>query len=119
MSKGDQAVETAAVKLETFVRSARSSGGLKAKVGNALADDPEFVRKLKPSLIAARARGTAPTDAPAGAPPRAPSVPQLPRPKATKRRGDLSPWAVLGVALVAGYVLAKTIDWRGHAHPRD
>jgi hypothetical protein len=26
---------------------------------------------------------------------------------------------VMGVALAAGIFLAKWIDWRGHAHPRD
>jgi hypothetical protein len=26
---------------------------------------------------------------------------------------------VIGVAFAAGVVLAKLIDWRGHAHPRD
>jgi hypothetical protein len=25
---------------------------------------------------------------------------------------------VIGVALAAGIVLAKALDWRGHAHPR-
>jgi len=35
----------------------------------------------------------------------------------TSRRGP-SPWLVAGAAFAAGYVLAKTIDWRGHAHPR-
>jgi hypothetical protein len=25
---------------------------------------------------------------------------------------------VVGVALAGGYVLAKVLDWRGHAHPR-
>jgi hypothetical protein len=25
---------------------------------------------------------------------------------------------VIGIALVAGVVLAKWLDWRGHAHPR-
>lgn len=120
MSKGDQAVETAADKLEGFVRTARAGRGLKAKFANALADDPEFVRKLKPSLMAARARGNAPTDEPAGGSPRAPSGPQLVRPKPPKKKraGGLSPWAVVGAALLAGYVLGKTIDWRGHAHPR-
>jgi hypothetical protein len=81
---------------ETVARRARQSGGVKAKLGNALADDTDFIRKLKPRLIAVRARGEAP-----------------------KRSGGMSPWAVVGVALVAGYVLAKTIDWRSHAHPRD
>jgi hypothetical protein len=121
MTKGDQAVETAADKLETFVKGAQSSGGVKGRVGDALAEDPDFLRKLKPSLIVERAKGNAPTDEPAGTPPRAPSGPQLarPKPRTAKRSGGPSPWAVLGGALAAGYALAKAIDWRGHAHPRD
>jgi hypothetical protein len=135
MTKADQKVESAADKLEQFVREAQRSGGVKAKVGEALADDPEFLRKLKPSLIAARAKGEAPTDEPAGSPatprsapttprsapttPRsAPGGPQLERPKPKKRSGGLSPWVVIGAALAGGYVLAKVLDWRGHAHPR-
>jgi hypothetical protein len=31
----------------------------------------------------------------------------------------MSPLVVVGAAFVAGIVLAKVIDWRGHAHPRD
>lgn len=115
MTKADQKVDSAADKLERFVREAKRSGGVKAKVGDALADDPEFLRKLKPSLIAARAKGEAPTDGP---PRSAPSGPQLERPKAKRGRGGLSPWLVVGAALAGGYVLAKVLDWRGHAHPR-
>ncbi|MCW2963973.1 MAG: hypothetical protein JWO17_1225 [Actinomycetia bacterium] len=121
MTKADQTVESAADKLEEFVREAQRSGGVKAKVGDALADDPEFLRKLKPSLIAARAKGGAPTDGPSGtsATPRsAPSGPQLTRPKPKKSSGGLSPWVVIGAALACGFVLAKVLDWRGHAHPR-
>jgi hypothetical protein len=116
MTKADQAVDTAADKVAAFVRESRSSGGLKGKLGDAFADDPEFIRKLKPSLIKARAKGGVPVE-PA---PRAPSGPQVERPKppkARRRRGP-SPWLVVGAAFAAGYVLAKTIDWRGHAHPR-
>jgi hypothetical protein len=29
-----------------------------------------------------------------------------------------NPFVVVGAALVAGVVLAKWIDWRGHGHPR-
>jgi hypothetical protein len=122
MTKADQTVESAADKLEGFVREAQRSGGVKAKVGEAFADDPEFLRKLKPSLIKARAKGELPTDEPAGSPatPRsAPSAPQLPRPAKKKAKGGgLSPWVVIGAALAGGYVLAKVLDWRGHAHPR-
>jgi hypothetical protein len=114
MTKADQKVESAADKLEVFVREAQRSGGVKAKVGEALAEDPDFLRKLKPSLIAARAKGEAPTDEPA---PKARAGPQLVRPK-RKKSGGLSPWVVVGAALAGGYVLAKVLDWRGHAHPR-
>jgi hypothetical protein len=122
MTKADQKVESAADKLEGFVRDAQQGGGVKAKLGAALADDPEFLRKLKPSLIAARAKGEAPTNEPPGTPatpPSAPSRPQLERPKQSKPAGGgLSPWLVIGVALAGGYLLAKVLDWRGHAHPR-
>ncbi len=119
MTKGDQAVDSAADKLDTLVRKAQASGGVKAKLGAAMSDDAEFLRKLKPSLIKARAKGDAPTDEPSGGTRSAPSGPQLARPRpATSKRGGPSPFLVVGVALVAGYVLAKAIDWRGHAHPR-
>jgi hypothetical protein len=116
MTKGDQAVDTAADRVAAFVRDSRSAGGIKGKLGDALADDPEFIRKLKPSLIKARAKGKRAVE-PA---PHAPSGPQVERPKPpkAKRRGGPSPWLVVGAAFAAGYVLAKTIDWRGHAHPR-
>jgi len=118
MTKADQAVDSAADKLAQIVEDARRSGGVKAKVGEALAEDPDFLRKLKPSLIAARAKGELPTDEPAGSAASAPSGPQLPRPKKAKKRGGLSPWLVIGAAVAVGYVAAKMIDWRAHAHPR-
>lgn len=112
MTRADQALEHAADTLETFVRESQRQGGLKAKVGDAFAEDPEFLRKLKPSLIAARAKGQSPPPPPAQEP--APVPP--PAPAGTK--SGPSPWLVLGVALVAGYAIAKVIDWRGHAHPK-
>ena len=125
MTKGDAAVESAANKLDRFVKSARGSGGIKGKVGEALSDDPDFLRKLKPSLIKARAKGRAPVVRATDREPQAPSAPQItaPRrkPKAKKRRrsGGPNPFLVAGVALAAGIAIAKVIDWRGHAHPRD
>jgi len=32
--------------------------------------------------------------------------------------GGASPWLVLGVAFAIGYLAARAVDWRGHAHPR-
>jgi len=116
MTKADQTVETAADKLEDFVQNARRAGGVKAKVGEALAEDPEFLRKLKPSLIKARAKGEAPTDEP---PTQVTPPPPRPKQKKSKQKGGgPSPFLIIGAAFAAGYVLAKMIDWRGHAHPR-
>jgi hypothetical protein len=119
MTKGDQVVESAAEKLETFVKDAQRSGGVKGRVANALAEDPDFLRKLKPSLIVERAKGNTPTEEPNRTPPAAPPGPQFtrPTPPRGKRSGGPSPWAVLGGALAAGYAVAKAIEWRGYAHP--
>lgn len=119
MSKADQLVEQAADWLEAQSRKAAQSGGNAAKLADLLAEDAAFVRKLKPSLIAARARGELPTTEKPGQVRAAPAGPQL----GTRSRGDggggPNPFVVVGAALVLGIVVAKMIDWRGHAHPRD
>ena len=55
MSKGDQLVDKAADSLQQMADQAATEGGIKAKLAHELADDAAFLRKLKPSLIAARA----------------------------------------------------------------
>ena len=118
MTRGDDTVDRAADRLQDAAESASAQGGVRAKVGEELADDAAFLRKLKPGLIRARLRGEAPTNAKPGRGVVAPSGPQLgPRPRGGA--GGPSPYIVVGVALVAGIVIAKLIDWRGHAHPRD
>ncbi len=125
MSKGDQLIERGAARLEELSREAAAKGGFQAKFADELAEDAEFLRKLKPSLIAARARGQAPTNQPPGSRPQAPSAPQIKSermPKKTKSGrpgGGPNPFLVAGIALAAGIAIAKIIDWRGHAHPRD
>jgi hypothetical protein len=116
MTRGDQAIQSVADRLERLVSTAHRAGGMKAKVADRFSDDPEFLRKLKPSLIAARAKGEAPLEDTA---PRAvaPSGPQLERPKPRPKRG-INPWLVVGAAFAGGYLAAKVIDWRSHAHPR-
>jgi hypothetical protein len=121
----DRKLDEAADKLQAFVDESRRAGGVKAKIADALADDPAFLRKLKPSLIAARARGEAPTDqAPAepAEPRHAPGGPQLERPRPAPKRtgaaGGPSPFVVIAAALALGILAAKILDWRGHAHPR-
>ena len=116
----DQTVERAANKLQQLANQLAGEGGLKAKLAQPLAEDADLIRKMKPSLIKARAKGEAPTNLKPGQSAVAPSSPQLgDRPKAKKKGAGPNPWIVVGAALAAGIVLAKWIDWRGHAHPRD
>jgi hypothetical protein len=119
MTKGDQLVDKAADRLREAADRASAQGGVVGKLGDELADDAAFLRKLKPSLIVARAKGEAPTDLPPSsvAPLSAPSPQSGPRPR--RSGSGPSPLLIVGAALVAGIVLAKLIDWRGHAHPRD
>jgi hypothetical protein len=122
MSSGDQLVERGAGALDDAADRAAAHGGLRGKLGDELADDASFLRLLKPSLIAARLRGRLPTDAEPGSGSkrgaRAPSGPQLgPRSSGGTSRGP-NPFAVVGAAAAAGVLLAKIVDWRGHAHPR-
>jgi hypothetical protein len=122
MNRLDALVDRAANGLQKLANQAAASGnGMKAKFAEELADDAAFLRKLKPSLMVARAKGQAPTNQKPGQGTVAPSGPQLgSRPKSPKTRGGgPSPLVIVGAAFVAGIVIAKVIDWRGHAHPRD
>jgi hypothetical protein len=119
MTKADQLVDKAAARLQELADEAAAEGGIKAKFAQELADDAVFLRKLKPSLIKARAKGEAPTNQKPGHGTVAPSGPQLGKRKSPKRQGGPNPFLVLGVAFAAGILIAKVIDWRGHAHPRD
>ncbi len=116
--KGDGAIESGADKLDELSGKAAAKGGVAAKVADELAEDAAFLRKLKPSLIVRRAKGELPKgQEPSSATavrPAAPSGPQHPGAK----RGGPNPFAVAGVAFGVGTLLAKLIDWRGHAHPR-
>ena len=125
MSKADLLVERGADRLEGLSRKAEAKGGFAAKFADELAEDAAFLRKLKPSLIKARAKGRAPVVRATDREPQAPSAPQItaprrkPKPKKRRRSGGPNPFVVAGVALAAGIAIAKVIDWRGHAHPRD
>jgi hypothetical protein len=116
----DQTVERVASKVQRLADQFAGEGGLKAKLAQPLAEDADLIRKMKPSLIKARAKGEAPTNLKPGQGTVAPSSPQLgARPNAKKKGAGPSPWIVVGAALAAGIVLAKWIDWRGYAHQND
>ena len=141
MTKGDQLVERGATRLQELAdRAAARGDGIGEWLSEELRNDAAFLRKLKPSLVKARAKGNGPTtETPANpareAPPPAPPPPETPvaesqptevrtappppQPKPNKRRGGPPPVVIVGAALVAGIMLAKIVDWRGHAHPRD
>ena len=117
--KGDRAVASGADKLEELSERAAAKGDVAAKLAPELAEDATFLRKLKPSLMVKRAKGELPKDAePGSAPPRAPSGPQHPPQKKQRGQGGPNPLVVAGAAFGIGTLLAKVIDWRGHAHPR-
>jgi hypothetical protein len=116
-TRGDRLVERGADKLEELAGKLSSHGEWGTLIAEDLIIDADFLRKLKPSLILARARGEAATNG--GPPPARASGPAPPRPAKKRGGGGPNPLIVVGAALAAGIVLAKVIDWRGHAHPRD
>ena len=120
MTKADLLVERGASRLQQLAqRAAQRGDGIGEWLAEELTEDAAFLRKLKPSLIAARAKGERPTTPPT------PPAPSPSRPEKRKKEkkggkgGGPSPLLVVGAAFAAGIVLAKVIDWRGHAHPRD
>lgn len=125
MNKGDLLVQRGADRLEELSRKAAAKGGFAAKLADELAEDAAFLRKLKPSLIKARAKGKAPENPAPEPPPMASTEPEIPRKRRARKARNrkpprgLNPFVVAGVALAAGIMLAKVIDWRGHGHPRD
>ena len=120
--KGDGALEGGADKLDALAEKAAAKGGVAGKLAGTLAEDASFLRKLKPSLIVARAKGEAPKNQePGQTAVRAPSGPQLGARSNGNGKGAKSgpnPLVVVVAAFAVGTLLAKAIDWRGHAHPR-
>jgi hypothetical protein len=117
---GDQLVERGAHFLEDLSQRAQAQGGFAARFASDLAEDAIFLRKLKPSLVSARVRGESPTNGRvrSDVAMSAPTPSDQPKKPKTKSRGP-NPFVVAGAALVAGVFVAKLVDWRGHAHPRD
>lgn len=113
---GDAVLEKGADRLQELSDRAAESGGPAARLAQPLADDAVLLRRMKPSLIAARLRGEAPTDLEPGS--GAVVAPPAPKGRRLGGGGGPKPIVVIGVAFVAGIALAKALDWRSHAHPR-
>ena len=122
MTKADLLVERGATRLQQLARRAAQRGdGIGEWLADELTEDAAFLRKLKPSLIAARARGERPAAQPTPPAPFPPPQARAEKPKKEKKRknGGPSPILIVGAAFATGILLAKVVDWRGHAHPRD
>ena len=115
MTGGDAILEKGADRLQELSDRAAQTGGPAAKLAQPLAEDAVLLRRMKPSLIAARLKGQAPIDLEPGS--GAVVAPVSANGKRGKRGGP-SPVVVIGAALAVGVVLAKVLDWRSHAHPR-
>lgn len=119
-NRADQVIDRAADRLREIADRAAAEGGVAAKLAQPLAEDAAFIRKLKPSLIVARAKGEAPAEKPVRSGARVtPATAQHARPKQKGKSEGPNPLLIVGAAFVAGILIAKVIDWRGHAHPRD
>jgi len=119
MTRGDQLIDRAANRLEAFARRTAGDTGVKGKLAGPLADDAELLRGMRPSSVAARLRGQpddGPTRPSAVSEPLPASAPE-PRRKKSPRSGP-PPIALAFGALAVGILIAKGVDWRGHAHPR-
>jgi hypothetical protein len=117
-TKADELVEHGADRLRQLSERAAAGDGVAKKLAQPLAEDADFLRKLKPSLMKARAKGDAPTNEKPGQVRAAPGGPQLGKRPRPEKNGGPNPFVVAGAALAVGILLAKWIDWRGHAHPR-
>jgi hypothetical protein len=132
LERVDSLLERGANRLELWARDLAAGDGMKRQLAEELQEDAQFLRRLTPTKIAARARGETPPEDLAEPPGTATAVldeqvatrvqpPPTPTPKrarSPKGGGGPNPLVVIGVAFVAGIALAKVIDWRGHAHPK-
>jgi hypothetical protein len=146
MTSADLLVERGAQGLHRLAgRAAARGDGVGTWLAKELEADAAFLRKLKPSLIAARMRagtnGAAPAEPPPPAsanpepppasanpePPTAPASPEPPPPASGPERaarppkrnpipsGGPWPWLFVGAALITGIVAARVLDRRSHA----
>ena len=116
--KGDRAVDAGADEARRARGQGRRQGRPRpASSRDELADDAAFLRKLKPSLIASRAKGEAPNDAEPGAAAAGARTDAAELRAEVRRQAARTRSSSRAPRSPSATVLAKMIDWRGHAHP--
>ena len=123
MNKADAALDSASDRLRDLSGRLDERGGVPGKLAEPLAEDADFLPKLKPSLVKERLKDDPTASSPAAEAPstgkrRHSSRAEKKRSGGGKRGGAKKTLPLVGAAFGAGVVLAKIIDWRGHAHPR-
>lgn len=123
MNKADAALDSASDRLRDLSGRLDERGGVPGKLAEPLAEDADFLPKLKPSLVKERLKddptGSSPAaEAPSTGKRRHSSRAEKKRSGGGKQGGARKTLSLVGAAFGAGVVLAKIIDWRGHAHPR-
>jgi hypothetical protein len=101
---GDAILDKGADRLMEFSERAAEAGGTAGRIAEQLAQDAIRLRRMSSNIAAEQVQEIGQTEAESnGRPPR--------------RRGP-SPFLFIGVAFVAGVVLAKVLEWRADVEPR-
>ncbi|HET8606483.1 MAG TPA: hypothetical protein VFL66_05570 [Gaiellaceae bacterium] len=90
-------------------------GGLRGRVEAEREEARELLARMKPRELAARATGP---DESAEPDPDTAETQRIEREPASRGGDPRQALLVLAVCFTLGVLLAKLVDWRGHAHPR-
>jgi hypothetical protein len=115
VSKADAAIDRASERLREASESLEERGGMASKLAEPLAEDAGFLPKLKPSLVTERIKRD-PTGS--GSYETAPRPDRKPASSGGKKFSQRKVLPLVGGAFAGGFLMAKIVDWRGHAHPR-
>jgi hypothetical protein len=100
---GDGILDKGADRLMELSERAAEAGGTAARLAEPLAQDAIRLRRMSSKLTAEQVMEETPTGAETNG-------------RLAPGRGP-SPFLLVGVAFVAGVVLAKVLDWMNHAEP--
>jgi hypothetical protein len=101
---GDAILDKGADRLMELSERAATAGGPAARLAEPLAQDAVRLRRMSSNIAAEHVQETGQTEAQSNG-------------RRSRRRGP-SPFLFIGVAFVAGVVLAKMLEWRTDVEPR-